>query len=190
MFEYIRGKVKGINAKYIVLENNDIGYIVHVPNPYAFDKYEKSNEDILVYIFTYIREDVHDLYGFISYEERELFKKLLSVNGVGVKSALAIVANGDINALENAIKNSDSKYLQKIPGIGPKASGQIILDLRGKIVPPEVKVSENPKARSVKEALKSLGYNNNELKKLDVFLNSNLDLSIEELIKLSLKKMI
>ncbi len=188
MFEYIYGRIDSINSKYIVIDNNDIGYIVRVPNPYYFDKYLKSCEKIRVYIYTYIREETNDLYGFATLEERELFSKLLSVKGIGPKGALTIIANGDINALEVAIHNSDSKYLQKFPGIGPKASGQIILDLRGKIVPNEG--NENPKVKAVKEALKSLGYNNNELKKLDDFLIKNIDASIEELIKLSLKKMI
>jgi len=188
MFDYIIGKIDRINGNYIVLENANIGYIIHVPNPYAYDKIFKNKELIKVYIYTYDREDVHQLYGFINLEERELFTKLLSVKGIGPKGALTIIANGDIQALENAISNSDSKYLQKFPGIGPKASGQIILDLRGKIVPPVT--LEDPKISAVKEALKSLGYNNNELKKLDNLLNQNLQLSIEELIKLSLKKMI
>ena len=188
MFEYIYGRIDSISSKYIVIDNNDIGYIVRVPNPYHFDKYLKSGEKIRVYIYTYIREETYDLYGFSSLEERDLFSKLLCVKGIGPKGALTIIANGDINALEVAIHNSDSKYLQKFPGIGPKASGQIILDLRGKIVPNEG--NENPKVKAVKEALKSLGYNNNELKKLDDFLMKNIDSSIEELIKLSLKKMI
>lgn len=188
MFEYIVGRIDSINSKYIVVDNNDIGYIVRVPNPYHFDKYLRSGEKVKVYIYTYIREETYDLYGFAKIEEREVFSRLLSVKGIGPKSALSIIANGELDALEAAIHNSDSKYLQKFPGIGPKASGQIILDLRGKIVPNEGFV--NPKVTSVKEALKSLGYNNAELKKLDDFLSKNLDKSIEELIKLSLKKMI
>ena len=81
----------------------------------------------------------------------------------------------------------DSKYLQRFPGIGPKASGQIILDLRGKLVSVE---PSNPKVDNVKEALKSLGYSNVELKKLDKFLMDNIELPIEQLIKMALKKMI
>ena len=112
--------------------------------------------------------------------------KLLSVKGIGPKGALAIIANGDIEGLQEAIERSDSKYLQKYPGIGPKASGQIILDLKGKLS--NVKVVD-PKVDNVKEALKSLGYNSSELKKLDSFLLENKELSIEELIRLSLRKL-
>lgn len=183
MFDYIKGKITVIYAKYIVVENSGIGYIVHVANPYSY----KLDCDTTIYIYTYIREDVNDLYGFSKVEERDLFVKLISVKGIGPKGALAILASGDIEALEEAINKGDSKYLQRYPGIGPKASGQIILDLRGKLASD---VPSNPKIANVKEALKSLGYSNMELKKLDSFLSENLDLPIEELIKLSLKRML
>ncbi|MBP5408232.1 MAG: Holliday junction branch migration protein RuvA [Bacilli bacterium] len=183
MFDYIKGIVSAVSAKYITIENNNIGYIVHVANPYAFS----IGTNVCVYIDTYIREDAYDLYGFISREERDLFIKLLSVKGIGPKGALAILASGDIDALNNAIMNGDAKYLQRFPGIGTKASSQIILDLRGKLV---TSAPSNPKIENVKDALKSLGYNNAELKKLDKFLNDNIDLPLEELIKLSLKNML
>ena len=108
----------------------------------------------------------------MSKEEKNLFIKLISVKGIGPKGALAILANGDIDGLESAIESGDVKYLQKFPGIGPKASGQIILDLKGKLG--AIKVVD-PKINDVKEALKSLGYNNQELKKLDKFLLDNRD---------------
>lgn len=183
MFDYIKGKITVIYAKYIVVENSGIGYIVHVANPYSY----KVGDDTTIYIYTYIREDANDLYGFSFVEERDLFVKLISVKGIGPKGALAILASGDIDALEDAINKGDSKYLQRYPGIGPKASGQIILDLRGKLAQDN---SSNPKIANVKEALKSLGYSNVELKRIDSFLNDNLDLPIEELIKLSLKRML
>ena len=107
--------------------------------------------------------------------------------GIGPKGALAILASGDIDALNEAITQGDAKYLQRFPGIGVKASSQIILDLRGKLV---TSAPMNPKIENVKDALKSLGYSNAELKKLDKFLNDNIDLPLEELIKLSLKNML
>lgn len=182
MFDYIKGKITKINSNYIVIENNNIGYIIHTSSPYSF----KVDEELSIYIYTYIREDVYDLYGFKLEEERNLFVKLISVKGIGPKGALAILASGDIEGLQCAIENSDAKYLQKYPGIGPKASGQIILDLRGKLSAPKI---TDPKLDNVKEALKSLGYSNLELKKIDKFLEENRDLSIEQLVKLSLKKL-
>ena len=119
-----------------------------------------------------------------------LFKSLVGdsadnikgVKGIGPKGAMAILANGDIDGLQAAIEQSDAKYLQKFPGIGPKASGQIILDLKGKLS--NINVTD-PKINDVKEALRSLGYNNQELKKIDKILVENKDLTIEELIKQS-----
>lgn len=182
MFDYINGKITRICSNYIVIENNNIGFVIYTASPYSF----KENDNMRVYIYTYIREEIFDLYGFKSIEERNLFIKLISVKGIGPKGALAILANGDIEGLQNAIEQSDTKYLQKFPGIGPKASGQIILDLKGKL---GVISTVDPKINDVKEALKSLGYNNQELKKIDKFLIENKELPIEELIKQSLKKL-
>lgn len=182
MFDFIKGTINNIGSNYIIIENNNIGYIVYTASPYSFN----VGDNICVYTYCYIREETFDIYGFKTREERNIFIKLISVKGIGPKGALAVLANGDIDGLQNAIENSDAKYLQKFPGIGPKASGQIILDLKGKLC--NVKVLD-PKINDVKEALKSLGYNNQELKKLDNFLLQNKDLSIEELIKQSLKKL-
>lgn len=182
MFDYIKGNISNIGSNYIVIDNNNIGFIVYTASPYSF----KIGDNMCVYTHTYVREDIFDLYGFKTIEERNIFKKLISVKGIGPKGALAILANGDIDGLQNAIEEGDSKYLQKFPGIGPKASGQIILDLKGKLG--AIKVVD-PKINDVKEALKSLGYNSQELKKLDKFLIENRDLSIQELIKQSLKKL-
>ena len=182
MFDYIKGKVTNIGSNYIVVENNNIGFIIYTASPYSF----QINNDLCVYTYTYIREETFDLYGFKTIDERNLFIKLISVKGIGPKGALAILANGDIEGLQTAIEQGDVKYLQKFPGIGPKASGQIILDLKGKL---GVITVVDPKINDVKEALKSLGYNNQELKKLDKFLLENKHLSIEELIKQSLKRM-
>ena len=102
MFDFIRGRVQRIVAKNIVLENNNIGYIIHTANPYSY----KEGEDVCVYIYTYIREDIFDLYGFKSIEERDLFIKLISVKGIGPKGALAIIASGNVDELQEAINKA------------------------------------------------------------------------------------
>ena len=84
MYGYIIGKVTKITPKYIIQENNGIGYIIIVPNPYNF----KLNEDYKIYTYQYVREDQNDLYGFLTDEEKEMFLKLISVSGIGPKSAL------------------------------------------------------------------------------------------------------
>lgn len=185
MYNYIKGVITHTFSSYIVLENNNIGYTIKTPNPFSFS----VGEQVLIHTYLHVREDIFELYGFKTLEEKELFLKLISVKGIGPKGALAIVANGDINRLEEAIINGDVAYLKKFPGVGAKASSQIILDLQGKLIQGQ-QSKLDPKIENVKEALKSLGYSNQEVKKLDKFLNENLHLSIEVLIKESLKKLI
>ncbi|MFA5542995.1 MAG: Holliday junction branch migration protein RuvA [Bacilli bacterium] len=185
MYNYIKGIITSITSNYIVLENNNIGYNIRTPNPFSF----KENDEIKIHTYLHVREDIQELYGFKTAEEKELFLKLLSVKGIGPKGALAIVANGDVNRLEEAIINADIAYLRRFPGVGAKASSQIILDLQGKLATSK-DTNIDPKLSNVKEALKSLGYSNQELKKIDNYLNNNKSLPIETLIKESLKKLV
>lgn len=185
MFNYIKGQITEITPNAIILENNGIGYIIKTPNPYSY----QNGSSITVYTHFYVREDLCEIYGFKTSDMRDLFLQLISVRGIGPKSALAIIANDDPDSLRAAIQASDAKYLQKFPGIGPKASGQIILDLRGKLASIDTSY-DSPKARTVKEALKSLGYSASELKKLDGFINEHINDSIEALIKESLKRLV
>ncbi len=185
MYNYIKGKITYITSNYIVLENNNIGYSIKTPNPFSFTE----KEETIIYTYLHIREDIQELYGFKTMDEKELFLKLLSVKGIGPKSALAIVANDDVKRLEEAIISADVNYLRKFPGVGVKASSQIILDLQGKLSTDALK-NTDPAVSNVKEALKSLGYSNQELKKIDKYLNENLGLPIEVLIKESLKRLV
>lgn len=185
MFNHIKGKVEEITPNAIILENNGIGYIIRTPNPYSYT----VGDELKIYTHLHVKEDGYELYGFKTADMRNLFLDLISVRGIGPKSALAIIANDDPDSLRAAINNSDAKYLQKFPGIGPKASGQIILDLKGKLASIET-APTHPTVKTVKEALKNLGYSAQELKKLDAFLNDHLNDSIESLIKESLKRLV
>src|SRR5690554_4648830 len=184
MFNHIKGIVTNIFATNIVLETGNIGYLIKAANPFSYKKGEK----IKLYTYLHVREDIFDLYGFRSIDERELFLSLISVKGIGPKTGLAIIAKGDIKNLKKAIETQNAKYLQRFPGIGPKASNQIILDLKGKLGKPESTVG-NQKLDDVKAALNSLGYSQRELRKIEDFIINNIDLSIEELVKVSLKKL-
>ena len=129
MYSYIKGIVTDIGSNYIVIENNGIGYLIYVSNPYAF----KLNENLQVYLYQQIREDANILFGFKTKEEKSLFEKLILVKGIGCKSAIGILATGEVNAITSAIEEGNINYLKKIPGIGQKAASQIILDLQGKL---------------------------------------------------------
>lgn len=184
MYGYIIGRVTKITPKYIIQENNGIGYIIIVPNPYNF----KLNEEYKIYTYQYVREDQNDLFGFLTDDEKELFLKLISVSGIGPKSALSILASGSVSEVCKAIEARNDAYLRKFPGIGTKASQQIILDLRGKLSFNMDLVSNGSGSSNlddVEEALLALGYSKKELTKI----LSKLDASKEvgDLIKDALK---
>lgn len=161
MYNYIIGTVKETHPSSITLENNGIGYKVLTPNPYEF----KLETVVKVFIYHHVREDINALYGFINTEAKGLFIKLLSVKGIGPKSAMAILATGNVHDVVGAIELGNSKFLNKFPGIGPKASQQIILDLKGKLDFQEEAFAKSNSISEVEEALKSLGYKAKEITK-------------------------
>lgn len=180
MYEYIKGKIADITPKNIVVETANIGYFIIVPNPYSY----KKGEERTVYIHQYIRDNVIELYGFTSKEEKELFLKLISVSGIGPKSALSILALGSVKAIYEAIENRNDTYLRKFPGIGPKASQQIILDLKGKINLDETPLVSS-KLEEISDALLALGYSKKEINKILPKLDESM--SEQDLIKQGLK---
>lgn len=179
MYGYIKGIVTEIESSYIILENNNIGYLIYVANPYSF----QIDNEYKVYIYTQIKEDEHLLYGFKEKEEKDLFLKLISVKGLGCKMALPILATGSISGIADAIDRENILYLKKFPKIGDKVARQIILDLKGKLtVSGNVSVNNN---NELVDVLLSLGYKNPEIKK--VIPNVKQDLSLEEQVKEALK---
>ena len=179
MYGYIKGIVTEIESSYIILENNNIGYLIYVANPYSF----QVDNEYKVYTYTQIKEDEHLLYGFKEKEEKDLFLKLISVKGLGCKMALPILATGSISGIADAIDRENILYLKKFPKIGDKVARQIILDLKGKLtVSGNVSVNNN---NELVDVLLSLGYKNPEIKK--VIPNVKQDLSLEEQVKEALK---
>lgn len=172
MYAYIDGLVTEITPKYIVCENNGIGFKLIVSNPYNF----KPNDKYRIHTYLHVREDIFDLYGFKSVPERELFLKLISVSGIGPKSALSILASGNVTEIVKAIEDRNDAYLRKFPGIGTKSSQQIILDLRGKISFDEAtSTTRSSKLEDVEMALIALGYNKKEVTKVLSKLDPTLD---------------
>ncbi len=183
MFSYIKGIITEIMPGYIVIENNNIGYKVFVPNPYLY----KENESYKTYIYEHIREDEHSLYGFSSIDERDLFLKLIDVKGLGPKMALPMLATGSIFGIVDAINRENILYLKKFPKIGDKVARQIILDLKGKVHTDkeEEDVSNNDE---VVLALTALGYKSTDIHKvLPKIKNDSVENMIKEALKLLLK---
>lgn len=192
MFEYLRGQLTKITAKYIVIEVAGIGYILHVANPYAFSGH--VNQELTVYTHQVVREDAHLLYGFQSESEKAVFLSLISVSGIGPTTALAIIAVDDNDGLVRAIEQKNITYLTKFPKIGKKTAQQMVLDLEGKFVMSEetgpvetsAPTSENLALEEAMEAMEALGYRPAELKKIKKFFDGTTD-TAENYIKSALK---
>ncbi|HGD0627004.1 TPA: Holliday junction branch migration protein RuvA [Streptococcus agalactiae] len=192
MYDYIKGKLSKITAKFIVVETAGLGYVIYVANPYSFSGY--VNQEVTIYLHQVIRDDAHLLFGFHTENEKEIFLNLISVSGIGPTTALAIIAVDDNEGLVSAIDNSDIKYLTKFPKIGKKTAQQMILDLSGKFVEAsgesatsrKVSSEQNSNLEEAIEALLALGYKATELKKVKAFFEGTNE-TVEQYIKSSLK---
>ena len=192
MFEYLKGRLTKITAKYIVVEVAGIGYILHVANPYRYS--EAIQQDITIYTHQIIREDAHLLYGFATESEKDVFLRLISVSGIGPTTALAIIAVDDNEGLVRAIDQQNITYLTKFPKIGKKTAQQMVLDLAGTFVDTSVQsdavsqtaAASNQALEEAMEALLALGYKANEIKKIRTFFEGTTE-SAENYIKSALK---
>ena len=183
MYSYLKGLVTEIKAGSVTVEVAGIGYHLLTPNPYLFE----LGKPTTVYVYQKVAEDAISLFGFATSAAKDLFLKLITVNGIGPKSANAILASGDVAQIATAIETGNVKFLQKFPGIGPKASQQIILDLQGKIDLSAVPVMTDA-LTDVDAALQALGYNAKEIKKILAKLDSAKPAN--ELIKDALRMML
>jgi len=183
MYEYIKGIITKIESTYVVVENNGIGYLVYVANPYSFS----VDDNVKIFIYQQIREDENTLYGFKNEDEKNMFLKLIDVKGLGPKMALPMFATGSIDGIKDAIERENILYLKKFPKIGDKVARQIILDLKGKLVE---KNNNNIKSNDeLTEALKGLGYKPADINKILPSINASdtIENQIKEALKLLLK---
>ena len=191
MYEYLNGELAHILPTAIVIDVHGVGYQVVFANPYRLQ--DSLKKQIKVLVQQVVREDSITLYGFISSEERELFQRLISVSGIGPKSAMSILANDDTEGFVNAVESGNVTYLTKFPGVGKKTAQQIILDLKGKFeaVPEETTkavVSTNQATlEEAKEALLGLGYSAKEITKIWKSLEAAAPSTTQEALKVAFK---
>lgn len=191
MYEYLNGELAHILPTAIVVDVHGVGYQVVFANPYRLQ--DSLKKQIKVLVQQVVREDSITLYGFISSEERELFQRLISVSGIGPKSAMSILANDDTEGFVNAVESGNVTYLTKFPGVGKKTAQQIILDLKGKFeaVPEETTkavVSTNQATlQEAKEALLGLGYSAKEITKIWKSLEAAAPSTTQEALKVAFK---
>ncbi|WP_252230119.1 Holliday junction branch migration protein RuvA [Clostridium sp. ZBS15] len=196
MYEYIKGEYMGINKDYIVVENNGIGYKIFTSGA-TMSSMPCCGEKIKLYIEQIVREDFIGLYGFESLEELDMFKLLLSINGVGAKAALSLLSISRLNNLKYAIITGDEKHLCRGVGIGKKTAARIILELKDKLKPDEllncidefddVTVDNSLAISEALSALISLGYTEKEAEK--ALKEVDKSESVENIIKSALIKL-
>ncbi|MDD5720982.1 MAG: Holliday junction branch migration protein RuvA [Candidatus Pacebacteria bacterium] len=175
MIGSIKGKIIFKADKFLIVETGGVGYKINV-SPDVLSKTKKVGDEMTLWTHTHVREDALDLYGFLERSELEFFEMLIGVSGIGPKSALAILGIASIETLRKAIGMNDTSYLTKISGIGKKTAERIVIELRDKIGT-ELEGSSLQEELDVLEALKSLGYSQNEareaLKKVSPDANTN-----------------
>ncbi|TFB24917.1 Holliday junction branch migration protein RuvA [Filobacillus milosensis] len=197
MYAYIKGELVSLNEDHVVLDVSGVGYEIFCPNPYRFQK--EIDQQIKIHTYLHVREDAQILYGFKEQEEKEIFKKLLNVSGIGPKNALNIVGQTSAHDFAMAIENEDDQYLTKFPGVGKKTARQMILDLKGKvsewmnsqISQPVGEVVTTPAGDvyfdEAVEALKALGYSSREIKGISNQLKASEAQSTDDVVKKGLQ---
>lgn len=193
MYNYLNGLIAEITPDYIVVDVQGVGYQVQVANPFAYQV--SLTEPTKVYIYLAVREDNIALFGFQTNADKHMFLQLISVSGIGPKSALAILATPDHQALIEAIQQGDDKYLAKFPGIGKKTAGRIIVELRDRITTPDQQPSpvavvtpdSNPALTDAMAALVALGYTEKQVAKVEKALKKEAVTLTNDYISLGLK---
>ena len=190
MYAYIKGEVVQITNNYIVIENNGIGYIIHM-SLRSLERFNEGDKDILIYTYQNVREDDISLFGFKTIEEKNIFEKLITVSGIGVKTAINMLSNIEPSEFVLAVITSDIPKLTTLPGIGKKSAQRIILELQDKLKTDEISEVKNIKVmdseiyEELVSALKILGYTTKEIKNVEGKIERDLD--IEEALKQALK---
>ena len=181
MIYFLRGKVAAIENDSVVLDVRDVGYQFLVSH---IDEY-KLGEEVLVYTYNVVREDENYLVGFKSTEEKDVFMSLIKVKGLGPKTVINALSATTPQEVINAISSNNVAFLKKLPGLGTKAAGQIILDLKGELTGSK----GNPKQyEEVYDALKSLGFKGAAIDRVLATINEP-NASTEDILRIALSKL-
>lgn len=199
MYEYIKGEFVGINKDFVVIENNEIGYKIFTSGN-TMAQMPKVGAKVMLYLEQIVREDFIGVYGFLSKEELEMFKLLLSINGVGAKASLSLLSISSVNNLKYSIMIGDEKHITRAPGIGKKTAQRIILELKDKLKPDELIDTEINEVHNLTDeysnnineaigALMALGYTDKEANKAlsKVEKNDTIENIIKNCLKLLMK---
>ncbi len=199
MIAYLSGKLLEKEANTVIVDVNGIGYDVMIPLSTFYDLGE-IGEDVSLRIFTYVREDTLQLFGFNTIRERELFLLLISVSGIGPKSAITALSVMSADEIIGAIRQNNLARLNSIPGVGKKTAERLVIELRDKIVKLSAVASEEMKAEGIPQAsgdtvyddalsaLTNLGYHYNAAEKaLKQAMQEGTEMSVQKLLRRSLQ---
>jgi len=193
MIAFLKGKLAVKNNSFIVIDVNGVGYKVFMAESAIQDL--EPEQDIKVFTYMRVMQDDMSLYGFLNGEELSMFELLISVGGVGAKSAIAILSNIEPSAFALAVITDDVATLKKLPGIGAKTAQRIIQELKDKIKTNEElekekaieeKTKPNEKEQDAIDALQVLGYNIKAIEKVLAEIDTT-NMEVEEIIKEGLK---
>ena len=181
MIYFLRGKVAEINQESVVIDVRDVGYELLVSHIDSFH----VGDEIFVYTYNVVREDENYLIGFVSKEEKDVFMSLIKVKGLGPKTVINALSATTPEEVINAISSNNVAFLKKLPGLGAKAAGQIILDLKGELTGSK----GNPKQyEEVYDALKELGFKGAAIERVLATINEK-DAKPEDVLRLALAKL-
>ena len=188
------GLIKEKKPSLLLLEVNGVGYEINVPLSTSF-QLPKKGESAYLLTHLIVREDQHTLYGFATEEERNLFRTLIKISGVGAKMALTILSGINVNGFVQSVINEDIDTLVHLPGIGKKTAERLIVEMKDRIdgITDDLEssarsTSKNSIVIEARNALVNLGYKNNEAKKILDNIDTN-GLSVEELLRQALKSL-
>ncbi|MFC4268278.1 MULTISPECIES: Holliday junction branch migration protein RuvA [Polaribacter] len=193
MITQIRGRLVEKNPTEVVVDCNGVGYLLHISlNTFSA---LPNDENVVLYTHLSIREDAHTLFGFINKTEREVFKLLISVSGVGPSIARTMCSSMTSEEIQNAIASENVRVIQSVKGIGAKTAQRVIVDLKDKILKTfdidEVSLNtSNTNKDEALSALEVLGYHRKQSEKIvNTILKEQPDASVENIIKSALKNL-
>ncbi|WMI69398.1 Holliday junction branch migration protein RuvA [Mangrovimonas sp. YM274] len=193
MITHIQGKLVEKNPTEVTIDCNGVGYLLHI-SLHTFSKIP-DQENLKLYTHLQVREDSHTLFGFSSMSERDIFRLLISVSGIGANTARTMLSSLTPKQVREGIATGDVALIQSIKGIGAKTAQRVILDLKDKILKVyDIDELSAPQSNTNKDealsALEVLGFNKKQAEKVvDKILSDQADASVESLIKEALKKL-
>ncbi|MBN2484911.1 MAG: Holliday junction branch migration protein RuvA [Bacteroidales bacterium] len=191
MYEFIKGKIHQLSPAHVVIESYGVGYYLNITlNTYA--RLQGKDEEVLLYTHFVVREDAHVMFGFLNTNERETFRLLISVSGVGPNTARMMLSSMPAGEVKKAICDENVGLLKSIKGIGAKTAERIIVDLKDKFssdIDDEMITSVNNTLKiEALSALEVLGFPKKHSDKvLDKLILANPAITVEQLIKQALK---